>query len=135
MRRSGAPRLADQTACDRIEPPGERAAPADLADRVTFTRDGYQVTIAIDVRDCIGCRVCLNHCQPGVLAMTDDKALIRLDRVQGCTLCFECERVCPVGAVVARKHAERPEPHEQPPPPVAGPVSGEPASGQADDAG
>ena len=35
-----------------------------------------KVTLSIDTRDCIGCDVCVAHCDKGVLRMVDGKALV-----------------------------------------------------------
>ncbi len=126
MRHAGPPRLAEQTTIDEEELRGERAASADVAPRATFTKDGYEVTVAIDVRDCIGCEVCLTHCRAGVLEMVNDKAMLRLDNVQGCTLCFECERVCPVGAISARKKSPGADAEDEPEQPAASTAPADP---------
>jgi ferredoxin len=67
-----------------------------------FTRPGptpLRVTLAINIRDCIGCEVCVAHCAKGVLKMVDDKALIDLRHVNECDLDGHCVEVCPTDVV------------------------------------
>jgi len=56
-------------------------------------------TLAIDVRDCIGCEICVAHCQKEVLAMVDGKALIDLRKINECDLDGQCVEVCPTKVV------------------------------------
>ena len=56
-------------------------------------------TLAIDTRDCIGCQVCVAHCDKGVLKMVDGKALIDLRKLNQCDLDGECVEVCPTDVV------------------------------------
>ena len=58
-----------------------------------------KATLAIDVRDCIGCDVCVAHCDPGVLRMVDGKALIDLRQLHKCKLDGECVDVCPTDVI------------------------------------
>jgi ferredoxin len=58
-----------------------------------------KATLAIDVRDCIGCDVCVAHCDKGVLKMVDGKALIDLRHLNKCDLDGECVEVCPTDVV------------------------------------
>ncbi len=55
---------------------------------------------------CIGCAKCFEACQNGCIRMLGDEAgMGRLrtpaifPRSRGCTLCMECVRVCPTGAL------------------------------------
>ena len=66
-----------------------------LADAFLFA---LGVTVAIDVRDCIGCDVCVAHCDKGVLRMVDGKALVDLRNLNKCDLDGECVEVCPTQA-------------------------------------
>ncbi len=81
------------------EPP-QRVAPL-----ARFDRDGdrgeppVRATLTIDVRDCIGCEVCVAHCHREVLRMVDGKALINLERIGECDLDGECVEVCPTKVV------------------------------------
>ena len=54
----------------------------------------------VDGSNCIGCEVCAITCDEGVLGVAEGKAVIRLDRVSHCTICYACEQVCPAEAIV-----------------------------------
>src|SRR5205823_15119459 len=56
-------------------------------------------TLSIDTRDCIGCDVCVAHCDQGVLKMVDGKALVDLRHLNKCDLDGECVEVCPTDVV------------------------------------
>ena len=56
-------------------------------------------TLAIDQRDCIGCGVCISHCDPGVLKPLDGKAVIDLRALNRCDLNGACVEVCPTKVV------------------------------------
>jgi glucoamylase len=60
------------------------------------------VMLGIDVRDCIGCEVCVAHCKRGVLRMVDGKAVIDLRLLNQCDLDGECVEVCPTDVVMLR---------------------------------
>lgn len=66
---------------------------------VVFEHNGSEVTLAIDLRECIGCGVCTINCEKDILVMIDDKARVDLDRLAGCSLCMACEASCPVKAI------------------------------------
>jgi oligosaccharide amylase len=59
----------------------------------------FKATLAIDIRDCIGCEICVAHCQQGVLKMVDGKALVDTRQVNQCDLKGECVEVCPTNVV------------------------------------
>jgi len=59
----------------------------------------YRVALNIDTRDCIGCEVCVAHCDKGVLRMIDGKALVDLRHLNKCDLDGECVEVCPTSVV------------------------------------
>src|SRR5205807_6153331 len=63
------------------------------------TRQLVKVTLAIDTRDCIGCEVCVAHCDRGVLKMVDGKALVDLRQLNQCDMDGECVEVCPTDVV------------------------------------
>ena len=73
-----------------------------------FTKDDpkskqtVRATLAIDTRDCIGCEVCIAHCDKGVLKPVDGKALIDLRQLNKCDLDGECVEVCPTDVVTLR---------------------------------
>jgi glucoamylase len=52
-----------------------------------------------DVRDCIGCEVCVAHCDRGVLRMLDGKAIVDLRQLNQCDLDGECVKVCPTNVL------------------------------------
>ncbi|MBV8781875.1 MAG: hypothetical protein JO353_10795, partial [Phycisphaerae bacterium] len=58
-----------------------------------------KATLAIDTRDCIGCEVCIAHCDKGVLQPVDGKALIDLRMLNKCDMDGECVEVCPTDVV------------------------------------
>ncbi|MGH7179925.1 MAG: glycoside hydrolase family 15 protein, partial [Tepidisphaeraceae bacterium] len=61
-----------------------------------------KATLSIDVRDCIGCDVCVAHCAKGVLKMVDGKALIDLRQLDHCDLDGHCVEVCPTNVVALK---------------------------------
>jgi oligosaccharide amylase len=63
------------------------------------SKQAMRATLAIDIRDCIGCDVCVAHCAKGVLMMVDGKALIDLRHLNKCDLDGECVEVCPTDVV------------------------------------
>jgi glucoamylase len=63
------------------------------------SKETLKVVLAIDTRDCIGCEVCVAHCDKGVLRMVDGKALIDLRHLNKCDLDGECVEVCPTDVV------------------------------------
>jgi glucoamylase len=63
------------------------------------TGNRYRATLSIDVRDCIGCDVCVAHCDKGVLRMVDNKAMVDLRNLNQCDLDGECVSVCPTSVV------------------------------------
>jgi ferredoxin len=78
------------------------------------SKQTLKATLAIDVRDCIGCDVCVAHCDKGVLKMVDGKALIDLRHLNKCDLDGECVEVCPTDVVTLKVH-----PVAEPAPPAA----------------
>ena len=62
-------------------------------------RGGAKISLSIDTRDCIGCEVCVAHCDRGVLRMIDGKAMIDLRNLNKCDLDGECVEVCPTNVV------------------------------------
>ena len=61
--------------------------------------EGRKVTLSVNVRDCVGCGVCLARCQPGIFEMCNDKSYLAGSRLGSCLLCRECVTYCPVGAI------------------------------------
>ncbi len=107
LRRRGTVEVKSQATFDRYEAGFEAAIHArETADRIgTFTKPATdamparRVTLAIDVRDCIGCEICVAHCNKGVLKMVDGKALIDLRKLDRCDMDGECVDVCPTDVV------------------------------------
>ena len=63
------------------------------------SKQRLRVTLAIDQRDCIGCEVCVAHCNRDVLKMVEGKAMIDLRSLNKCDLDGECVEVCPTDVV------------------------------------
>lgn len=75
-------------------------ATPDLVTAGSFDDDeGRRVTLSVNVRDCVGCGVCLARCQPGIFEMCNDKSYIAASRLDSCVLCRECATYCPIGAI------------------------------------
>jgi ferredoxin len=58
-----------------------------------------RVTLSIDTRDCIGCDMCVAHCEQNVLRMVSGKALVDLTQLNKCDLDGACVEVCPTKVV------------------------------------
>ncbi|NLX05691.1 MAG: hypothetical protein GXY33_11165 [Phycisphaerae bacterium] len=108
MRRHWPMQIKVQDLLERYaeDPQAEPRKPDRL---VVFNREGREVTLSIDPRECIGCGVCCIQCGREVLVMTDDKAAVDPQRLAECRVCRECEKVCPTDAI--RINVE-PEPSE-----------------------
>jgi ferredoxin len=63
------------------------------------SRSAFKAMVAVDIRDCIGCEICVAHCVQGVLRMVDGKALIDNHRISQCDLKGECVEVCPTNVI------------------------------------
>lgn len=109
LRRRGTVEVKSQAVFDRyeagFEPITGRETTANIG---TFnaideeTQKPRRVTLAIDTRDCIGCEICINHCQKGVLKSVDGKAMIDLRKLSACDMDGECVEVCPTDVVTLR---------------------------------
>jgi glucoamylase len=106
LRRAGAVEVKSQATFDRFEADFEIDDAREMASPVgNFTkqdprsRQPLKVTLAIDTRDCIGCDVCVAHCDRGVLRMLDGKAMVDLRHLDQCDLDGECVEVCPTDVV------------------------------------
>jgi glucoamylase len=109
LRRPGPVEVKSQATFDRLEAEFEAAGSREMASPIgKFTKEDpkskttVRATLAIDVRDCIGCDVCVAHCDKGVLKMVDGKALIDLRHLNKCDLDGECVEVCPTDVVTLR---------------------------------
>jgi glucoamylase len=106
LRRAGAVEVKSQATFDRLDAEFEMAANREMASPVgkfvkedPRSRQSLKVTLAIDTRDCIGCDICVAHCERGVLKMVDGKALVDLRHLNKCDLDGECVEVCPTDVV------------------------------------
>ncbi len=106
LRRMGPVEVKSQATFDRLEAEFEMSSSREMASAIgKFTKEDprskqlLKATLAIDTRDCIGCEVCVAHCDKGVLKMVDGKALIDLRHLNKCDLDGECVEVCPTDVV------------------------------------
>ena len=106
LRRRGAVEVKSQGTFDRLDADFEVNDGREIAAAVgkfmtedAKTKVPLKVTLAIDTRDCIGCDVCVAHCDKGVLKMVDGKALIDLRMLNQCDMDGECVEVCPTDVV------------------------------------
>lgn len=106
MRRMGQVELKSHATFDKNEAGFENATPretcsasAKFTKEDPRTKDYRKVTLSIDTRDCIGCEVCVAHCDRGVLKMIDGKALIDLRNLNKCDMDGHCVDVCPTDVV------------------------------------
>jgi glucoamylase len=109
LRRRGAVEVKSQGTFDRLDADFEVNDGREIASAIgKFTKPDpktslpLKITLAIDTRDCIGCQVCVHHCDKGVLKMVDGKALIDLRQLNNCDLDGECVEVCPTDVVTLR---------------------------------
>lgn len=106
MRRPGPVEVKSHVTFDRLEAGFDQSVSRETcADHGQFvktdplTHDRKRVSLSIDVRDCIGCDVCVAHCEKGVLKMVDGKALIDLRQLNQCDMDGECVAVCPTSVL------------------------------------
>ena len=128
LRRRGTVEVKSQAVFDRYEAGfeviGNRETSSTIGNFVAG-EPPRKVTLAIDVRDCIGCEICVAHCSKGVLKMVDGKAMIDLRNLNHCNLDGECVDVCPTD-VVTLAFEEIPQPE-----PVGGPAEVVPVGADA----
>ena len=122
LRKRGLVEVGDHAMFDRMDAeflPDDAAVREAAAPVATFrkhdprSRQSLKVTLSINTRDCIGCDVCVAHCDRGVLRMLDGKAQIDTRHAQQCDLMGQCVEVCPtdvVSLVVTPVPAEADEP-------------------------
>lgn len=106
MRRPGPVEVKSHATFGEFEAGFEQHVNRDTVSAIgRFTKDDKRskvqlnATLSIDVRDCIGCDVCVAHCEKGVLRMVDGKAMIDLTQLNKCDLDGECVEVCPTNVV------------------------------------
>ena len=106
LRRRGPVEVKAQAMFDHLEADygievgRENLAP--IGRMVRHAEDGlssFKATLAIDTRDCIGCEICVAHCEQDVLRMVDGKALIDTRNLNKCDLKGQCVEVCPTNVV------------------------------------
>jgi oligosaccharide amylase len=122
LRRHGPTDLRSLGSFDRLEAEFELDNNRDMVSPVgQFTKSDprsgktLKCALSIDVRDCIGCDVCVAHCDRGVLKMVDGKALIDLTQLNKCDMDGECVEVCPTDVVsLVVLPAEAPKPAKTP---------------------
>ncbi len=109
LRRPGPVEVRSQAHFDRHDAGFDHSHSRETTSAVgKFTKDDpkskqtVRATLAIDTRDCIGCEVCIAHCDKGVLKPVDGKALIDLRQLNKCDLDGECVEVCPTDVVTLR---------------------------------
>lgn len=106
MRRPGPAEVRSHASFDHLEASFQITEGREMASAVgSFIKEDprsgekLNVTLAIDIRDCIGCEVCVVHCDRGVLKMVDSKALIDLRHLNKCDMDGQCVEVCPTDVV------------------------------------
>lgn len=121
LRRQGPVEVKSQATFDRLEAEFDQTSGRETCSASgTFVKEDprsgqiKRVTLAVDTRDCIGCEVCVVHCQKGVLKMVDGKALVDLTQLSHCDLDGECVEVCPTDVVSLVAAASREVPEAQP---------------------
>lgn len=117
LHRTGAVEVKSHAHFDRLDAGFEQNISRETASAVgeflrhdPHTGQQMRARLAIDVRDCIGCEVCVTHCQKNVLAMIDGKALIDLRHLNQCDLDGQCVEVCPTDVIsLLLQPAEQPK--------------------------
>ncbi|HEX2973470.1 MAG TPA: glycoside hydrolase family 15 protein [Tepidisphaeraceae bacterium] len=106
LRRRGPSEVKSQAAFDHLEADfgievgRENVSPVGRFVRHDSQGNGsFRATVAVDIRDCIGCEICVAHCEQKVLRMVDGKALLDLRTLNQCDLKGECVEVCPTNVV------------------------------------
>ncbi len=113
LRRRGTVEVKSQAVFDRYEAGFEPVTGRETYNTVgTFisadpeTKAPRKVTLAVDIRDCIGCEICIAHCKKGVLKPVDGKAMIDLKNLAMCDMDGECVDVCPTDVVTLVTEAD-----------------------------
>lgn len=115
LRRRGPVEVKSQATFDALEADfgleGGRENVTPVGRMVRTDADGhsFRATLAIDVGDCIGCEICVAHCEPGVLKMVDGKALVDTRNLNRCDLRGQCVEVCPTNVVSITVQAAKTE--------------------------
>lgn len=106
VRRAGQTEVKSHATFDHLDAAFELTDSRDVVSaQGQFTKNDprsgklLKAKLSIDIRDCIGCEVCVAHCNRGVLTMVDGKALIDLRHLNRCDMDGECVEVCPTDVV------------------------------------
>jgi len=77
---------------------------------VCLPHSQQNVTVTIDLRECLGCGLCVIRCREKVLTLLHHKVQVDPERTGQCDLCLVCENACPTGAIhfiVSGQEAEK----------------------------
>jgi glucoamylase len=106
LRRPGPVEVKSQATFDRHEAGFDQQISRETASAVgRFAKTDPQsgasrrIVLAVDTRDCIGCEICVAHCEKEVLKPVDGKALVDLRVLDQCDLDGRCVEVCPTKVV------------------------------------
>ena len=106
LRRRGPVEVKSQATFDRLEADFGidvgRDSVTPVGRLIRTNPDGhgsFKATLAVDIRDCIGCEICVAHCEQEVLKMVDGKALVDTHKLNQCDLKGQCVEVCPTNVV------------------------------------
>ena len=106
LRRRGPVEVKSQATFDRLEADFGidvgRDSVTPVGRLIRSNPDGhgsFKATLAVDIRDCIGCEICVAHCEQEVLKMVDGKALVDTHKLNQCDLKGQCVEVCPTNVV------------------------------------
>jgi glucoamylase len=106
LRRRGTVEVHSQAHFDRLDADFETEESRETCSPVgQFTKESApgvparRIKLSVDTRDCIGCDVCVAHCQKSVLRMVDGKALVDLRHLNDCDLDGKCVEVCPTNVI------------------------------------
>ncbi len=68
---------------------------------VSVAAHKYIADIHIDYSRCRApeCKLCVEACPRNILEFKDDRIIVREDKIFDCTLCRECEQLCPYDAI------------------------------------
>ncbi len=109
LRRTGPVEVKSQATFDRLEAEFDMPVHRETTSPIgKFTKDDPRsrqtlaATLSIDIRDCIGCEVCVAHCHRDVLTMVDGKALIDLRHLNQCDMDGHCVEVCPTDVIALK---------------------------------
>lgn len=108
MVRTGRTQIKSQTWIEKHEvrtDAGPPPKPGELALTGSVVRDGRTAALAIDDKKCSGCGVCVSTCVPKIFEMVQGKSFLNLGRLADCTVCLDCEKRCPTGAIAITQKA------------------------------